>query len=37
MTGRRMTFALAGHSLAKIATVVDGIVCSTADPRWPRY
>ena len=31
-----LTFAKADVSLAKIATVVDGVVCRTDDPPWPR-
>jgi hypothetical protein len=34
---RYMTLVTAGCSLAKIATVVDGVVCSTDEPRWPRF
>ena len=30
-----MTLVSAGCSLAKRATVIDGVVCSTADPLWP--
>ena len=33
---RVMTLVGAGCSLAKRATVIDGVVCSTADPPWPR-
>ena len=33
---RFMTLVTAGCSLAKRATVIDGVVCSTADPPWPR-
>jgi hypothetical protein len=32
---RFMTLVTAGCSLAKRATVTDGVVCSTADPYWP--
>ena len=34
---RVMTLVTAGCSLAKRATAIDGVVCSTADPFWPRY
>jgi hypothetical protein len=30
-----MTLASAGCSLAKRATVINGVVCNTADPTWP--